>query len=123
MSVPFFNQQLQEFFVNDLKSKDIKASRETVSPVPEGDIAFVFCKIKGKQSGIQAFIDSGANCCIMSEGIPQKELNSVKLQDGPISIDVATGIVVHASGEWGSVLPLNDGSHQLLRGLTVPRVT
>ena len=59
----------------------------------------------------------------MSEGIPQKELNSVKLQDGPISIDVATGIVVHASGEWGSVLPLNDGSHQLLRGLTVPRVT
>ena len=123
MSVPFSNQQLQEFFVNDLKSKGIKASRETVNPVPEGDIAFVFCKIKGKQSGIQAFIDSGANCCIMSEGIPQKELNSVKLQDGPISIDVATGIVVHASGEWGSVLPLNDGSHQLLRGLTVPRVT
>ena len=123
LNVPFSNQQLQDFFVSDLKTKGFKASRKTVNPVPEGEIAFVFCKIKGKQAGIQAFIDSGANCCIMSDGVPQRELNSVKLQDGPINIDVATGIVVQASGEWGSALPLNDGTHQLLRGLTVPRVT
>ena len=123
MCVPFSNDQLKDFFVKDLKSKGYHATKNNVLPVPEGEIAFVFCKIKGRHSGIQAFIDSGANCCIMSDGIPQRELNSCKLQDGPISIDVATGLVVHASGEWGSALPLSDGSHQLLRGLTVPRVT
>ena len=123
MCVPFSNEQLKDFFVKDLKSKGHFATRDNVIQVPEGQIAFVFCKIKGKHSGIQAFIDSGANCCIMSDGIPQRELNSCKLQDGPIPIDVATGMVVHASGEWGSALPLSDGSHQLLRGLTVPRVT
>ena len=123
MCVPFSNEQLKDFFVRDLKSKGYHATKNNVLPVPEGEIAFVFCKIKGRHSGIQAFIDSGANCCIMSDGIPQRELNSCKLQDGPISIDVATGLVVHASGELGSALPLSDGSHQLLRGLTVPRVT
>ena len=40
---------------------------------------------------------SGANCCIMADGIPQRELNSCKLQDGPISIDAAdVGIVLGA---------------------------
>ena len=58
-------------------------------PVPEGEISFVFCKIKGKKSAIQAFIDSGANCCVMAEGVPQREMDACKLQDGPISIDVA----------------------------------
>ena len=45
------------------------------------------------------------------------------LRKGPIQIDVATGVQVEAQGEWGTVLPLNDGSYQVLRCLTVPRVT
>ena len=123
LCVPFPDKQLTDFFVNDLQGKGFKANKYNVLPVPEGDVAFVFCKIKGKKSSIQAFIDSGANCAIMADGIPQREMDSCKLQDGPISIDVATGVVVHATGEWGSVLPLSDGSLQVIRGLTVPRVT
>ena len=52
LSVPFSNQQLQDFFVSDLKSKGFKATKDNVNPVPDGEIAFMFCKIKGKQSGI-----------------------------------------------------------------------
>ena len=59
----------------------------------------------------------------MRDGIPENELRSCKLQNGPITIDVATGISVNATGEWGCALPLLDGTHQLVRGLTVPKVT
>ena len=106
-----------------MKKKGHKVTKESIIPVPEGEVAFVFCKIKGRKSELQAFIDSGANCCIMRDGIAENELVSCKLQDGPIGIDVATGIVVYASGEWGSVLPLADGTQQVVRSLAVPRVT
>ena len=79
LCVPFSNQQLKDFFINDLKSKGHKAGKFSVLPVPEGEISFVFCKIKGKKSAIQAFIDSGANCCIMAEGVPQREMDACKL--------------------------------------------
>ena len=59
----------------------------------------------------------------MKDGIPQREFNSCMLRPGPIQIDVATGVQVEAQGEWGTVLPLTDGSYQVLRSLTVPRVT
>ena len=59
----------------------------------------------------------------MRDGIPENELKSCKLQGGPITIDVATGIRVQATGEWGCALPLQDGKHQIVRGLTVPKVT
>ena len=36
---------------------------------------------------------------------------------------VASGITVNAEAEWASLLPLADGGHQIVRGLTVPQVT
>ena len=41
-----FNNQLTKFFKNDHKDKGIKDP--VVYPVPDGDISFAFCKIKGK---------------------------------------------------------------------------
>ena len=115
------NEGLLDFFNKDKRlSGDGKGN---ILGIPKGDVAFVFCMIKGKKSGIQAFIDNGCNCCIMRDGIPENELRSCKLQNGPITIDVATGISVNATGEWGCALPMLDGSHQLVRGLTVPKVT
>ena len=121
LSSNFSNDQLQEFFTNDLEAQHNK--KVEVKPIPEGEVAFVFCKIKGKESEVQAFIDNGCNCAILKDGIPQREFNSCMLRSGPIQIDVATGVQVEAQGEWGTVLPLNDGSYQVLRALTVPRVT
>ena len=121
LSSDFSNDQLQEFFTHDLEAQHNKTVE--VKPIPEGEVAFVFCKIKGKESDVQAFIDNGCNCAILKDGIPQREFNSCMLRKGPIQIDVATGVQVEAQGEWGTVLPLNDGSYQVLRCLTVPRVT
>ena len=121
LSSNFSNDQLQEFFTHDLEAQHNK--KVDVKPIPEGEVAFVFCKIKGKESDVQAFIDNGCNCAILRDGIPQREFNSCMLRKGPIQIDVATGVQVEAQGEWGTVLPMNDGSYQVLRCLTVPRVT
>ena len=115
------NDGLLEYFKDDSRLSGGK--KGNVLGIPKGDVAFVFCIIKGLKSGIQTFIDNGCNCCILRDGIPEKELKSCKLQNGPISIDVATGITVNATGEWGCALPLLDGKHQLVRGLTVPKVT
>ena len=48
---------------------------------------------------------------------------SCKLAEGPIPMGVASGITVNAEAEWASLLPLADGVHQIVRGLTVPQVT
>ena len=83
----------------------------------------MFCKIKGKQNDVQAFIDNGCNCAILRDGIPQEEFRSCLLQEGPIRIDVATGVKVEAQDEWATLLPLNDGSFQPVRSLSVAKVT
>ena len=45
------------------------------------------------------------------------------LKQGPIEIDFADGIKVQATGKWGIMLPLEDGSHQAVRCLTINKVT
>ena len=66
------------------------------------------------------FIDSGCNFWLAEEGIPETELKSCKLADGPIPMGVAGGQTMNASAEWASLLPIGDGGHQIVRGLTVP---
>ena len=89
-----------------------------IKTVPEGEAAFIFCKIKGKHNDVQAFIDNGCNCAIFRDA--QEEFTSCLLQEGPIRIDVATGFKAEAQGEWATLLPLNDGSHQIMRSLSIP---
>ena len=117
-SASFTNDQLRDLF-----AKDLKIPQDLVCPMPEGEVSFVFCKIKGKKNGIQAFVDSGCNCAIFKDGIPRADLISYKIQEGPIPIDVATGVVVNALGEWASAIPLANGSYQVMRALTVKKVT
>ena len=69
------------------------------------------------------FLDSGCNTAIVNDGVPQKQFNSSLLRPGPIDIDIATGIKVHANGEWGLCLPLKDGSVQVVRALSIDQVT
>ena len=121
VSANISDEDLAAFFADDLKLKG--EDRNKVLGIPKGQVSFIFCKIKGKNNPVQTFIDNGCNCCIMRDGIPEKELRSAKLEDGPIEIDVATGIKVYATGEWASVLPLTNGYHQVVRGLTVNKVT
>ena len=116
------DEKLREFFATDATVSGGKKNVEVLG-IPKGEVAFIFCKIKGRKDGIQTFIDDGCNCCIMRDGIPERELKSCKIRKGRISIDVATSISVHATGEWGCLLPLENGQQQLVRGLTVPKVT
>ena len=54
---------------------DPKINQDTIiHGIPPGEPIFVFCVFKGKRSNIQAFFDSGCNCWLALDDIPQEEL-------------------------------------------------
>ena len=57
------------------------------------------------------------------QSVPETELVSAKLIKGPIPISVAGGGEVMASGLWASLLPLNDGTNQVAKTLTMETIT
>ena len=83
----------------------------------------MFCVVQGLCNPVMTFLDSGCNCWLAEEGIPESEFISVKLSDGPIPLSVASGITTYASAEYASLLPLANGNFQAVRGLTLPTVT
>ena len=103
------NEELHEFFTADMRKINPDA---TVHKIPEGEPVFIFSVIQGLQNSIMAFIDSGANCWLAKEGIPEREFVSSKLADGPIPLYVASGITTYASAEYGSLIPLSNGDFQ-----------
>jgi len=119
-SIMLSDDELVEFFTEDMRLKKINT---TVHPIPKGDPVYMLCIFQGKCGPVQALIDSGANCWLANDDIPQKELESSLLTPGPIPLGVAGGMQVNASAEWGSMLPLSDGTFQCVRGLTLERVT
>ena len=50
------DERLREFFASDTSLSTAKKNVEVLG-IPKGQVAFIFCKIKGKQDGIQTFID------------------------------------------------------------------
>ena len=50
-------------------------------------------------------------------------MRAVKLAQGPINLSVAGDKRITAEVEWGAVLPLEDGTHQIVRGLSLDKVT
>ena len=114
------DDELFEFFTHDMRKLQSNAK---VMKIPQGEPVFIFCVIQGLTSPVMTFIDSGANCWLSQEGIPEKEFISVKLSDGPIPLSVASGMTTYASAEYASLLPLANGNYQSVRGLTLKRVT
>ena len=114
------DDEIHEFFTGDMRR--IK-SKSTVHKIPEGDAVFILTIVKGRSGPVMTFVDSGANCWLSEEGVPEREFISVKLDHGPIPLSVAGGNVAYASGEYASLLPLADGSFQCVRGLMLKQVT
>ena len=114
------DEEITNLFTNDMRRMKDSSS---IQPIPKGEPVFIFCIFQGKKGPIQAFIDSGANCWLALDGVPQDELVSAKMEDGPIPLGVASGMVTYAEAEWASLIPLADGTQQCVRGLTMKRVT
>ena len=114
------DDEIHTFFTNDMRR--ISSTAE-VHKIPHGEPVFVFCVIQGLSNPVMAFIDSGANCWLAQEGIPENEFISVKLSEGPIPLSVASGITTYANAEYASLLPLSNGNFQCVRGLTLKKVT
>ena len=98
-------------------------SQPKVKPYPSGQCVFLFCLIEGKTRPIQAFVDSGCNTMLSRQNVPETELVSAKLINGPIPVSVAGGGEIMASGLWPTLLPLNDGTNQVAKTLTMDTIT
>ena len=96
-----------------LKEELVKSTGDTtldVHQVLPGECVFMFTILRGRNGErISTFIDTGANSIVLKDRI-EKKLITVKLLDGPIPISVAGGKEVMATGEWGALIPLADGS-------------
>ena len=92
------DKEIPEYFKSKLLKSNVK--HPDVRPIPEGEPVFIMNIFKGRTRPLLAFIDSGCNCWVAKEGVPQRELISAKLRDGPIKVGVASGIIVNASGGW-----------------------
>ena len=115
------DSELADYFKKSLVKKGV--SKPIVKPYPAGQCVFLFCLIEGKNRPIQAFLDSGCNTMLSRQGVPETELVSAKLMKGPIPISVAGGGEIFASGLWATLLPMNDGSNQVAKTLTMDTVT
>ena len=115
------NKQLYDFFCKreNMSGNDM----DKVLGIPEGETLFIFCIIKGRTRSLRAFMDCGCSSWLVRNGVPENELKSVKLRDGPVPMFVAGGHTVNATAEWASLLPLNNGLSQIIRGLSVDDVT
>ena len=115
------DSELVGYFKKTLAMKGVPKAK--IKPYPSGQCVFLFCLIEGKTRPIQAFIDSGCNTMLSRQSVPETELVSAKLIKGPIPISVAGGGEVMASGLWASLLPLNDGTNQVAKTLTMETIT
>ena len=90
-----------------LKEELVKSTGDTmldVHQVPPCESVFMFTIMRGRNERILTFIDMGANSIVLKDGI-EKKLITLKLSDGPISVSVAGGKEVMATGEWGTLIP------------------
>ena len=94
-----------------------------VTPVPAGRPMFLFFHCKGQHKGANCFFDKGCTEAVFREGIPGKELVGVKTKKGPFVIGGVGGLECKANDEWLVSFEKTDGHRQLIRGLTVNKVT
>ena len=79
--------------------KQANGVKTDIRPIPEGEPVFILNVFKGKTRPVLAFIDGGCNCWVAKQGVPETELDSVKMRSGPINVGVASGITVKAMAE------------------------
>ena len=94
-----------------------------VTPVPAGRPMFLFFRCKGKKNGVNCFFDNGCSEAVFREGIPGGELIGEKTTRGPFTIGGVGGLECKANDEWLVSFETVDGHRQLIRGLTVNKVT
>ena len=83
----------------------------------------MFGSAEGKKRSVCILYDGGCSDCLMHESIPGKELEGVKVAQGPFVIGAVGGVKVMAQDAWMVKINMMDGSCQVLEGLSVEKVT
>ena len=115
------NAEVLDFFKKREEMEGGDAAK--ILGIPEGDPMFIFCMIQGRTRPLRSFMDGGCSSWLAKNGVPENELKSIKLKQGPLKMFVAGGHTQYADAEWASQLPLSNGHTQIVRGLSVENVT
>ena len=90
---------------------------------PKGYPLFMFGSAEGKTRSVCILYDGGCSDCLMDDSVPGKELEGVKVAQGPFPIGAVGGIQIMAKDAWMVKIKMFDGSCQVLEGLSVEKVT
>ena len=99
------------------------AKGSKVRGLPAGNPLFLFSYICGKTRDLLCFWDWGCSHLILRIDVPEKELDGVKTQAGPLSISAAGDVSVQVQDEWMVLVPRTDGTKQTLIGVTCDKIT
>ena len=107
-----------------LKKKSVGFNTEVeVVPIPLGEPMFMFQALKGKTGPVNAFYDSGCSNACLQTGIPGVQLHEQKIASGTFNVTGVNGVNIKAHDEWLVHLDRADGRKQLLRAVTLDRIT
>ena len=105
------------------KTLKLLAKGSKVRDAPQGDPLFLFSLIPGINRDLTCFYDPGCSHMLTRSCVPHKELPAVKIRDGPIALNAAGDVRVEADAEWAMLVDREDGSKQVLYGLSCERIT
>merc|ERR1712020_414843 len=99
-----------------------QAKSSKIVDLPDGDPLFMFSFIPGKTRDLNIFWDTGCSHLMMKTDVPVKELQAVRTRKGPLTIKGAGDTAIKVGDEWVVLVPKEDGSQQMLIGVTSPQI-
>ena len=96
---------------------------EKLDTEEKGAPMFMFGYAEGKTRPINIMYDSGCSDLLLKEGVPEKEMEGVRVAAGPFVIGAVGGVKLMANDAWMVKCKMFDGISQVLEGLTVNQVT
>ena len=99
-----------------------QAKSSKIVDLPDGDPLFMFSFIPGKTRDLNIFWDTGCSHLMMKTDVPVKELPAVRTRKGPLTIKGAGDTAIKVGDEWVVLVPKEDGSQQMLIGVTSPQI-
>ena len=94
------NAQVLDFFKKREEMEEGDAAK--ILGIPEGDPMFIFCMIQGRTRPLRSFMDGGCSSWLAKNGVPENELKSIKLKQGPLKI-VRGLSVENVTGPMGNI--------------------
>ena len=105
------------------KLKRFVSEGTKIDPDPEGEPMFMFSYIQGKTKSLNVFYDRGCSHSMFKTGVPEVELDAVKICSGPKYVNTAGNKTIKVGDKWACLVDKVDGSKQVIVGVDCQDIT